>query len=119
LLISENGEELAAISKNIVDDLRPVGELETILVDMIIANIWRLKRLLRVERISVELRGQFELGETIPSDSANLIRYETTIERGIFRSLHELERRQAARLGEKPPIPTVVDIDVTHGAVSS
>lgn len=41
-----------------------------------------------------------------------LQRYETTIERSIFKTLHELQRLQAARLGESPTIPIAVDIDV-------
>ena len=33
-----------------------------------------------------------------------LIRYESSIERGIYKALHELQRLQAARMGEKPGI---------------
>ena len=42
-----------------------------------------------------------------------LIRYEANIERGIYKALHELQRIQAARAGEKPPAPIVVDVDVS------
>src|SRR5918994_1209006 len=44
------------------------------------------------------------LGRTFARDAdktnafSKLSRYETTIERGLYRALHELERRQAARL---------------------
>jgi len=59
------------------------------------------------------------LGRTFArdADSANafskLSRYETTIERGIYKALHELERRQAARLGGSVPPPVAVDVDVS------
>ncbi len=42
----------------------------------------------------------------------NILRYETTIERSVFRALHELERLQAKRNGEKPSLPGVLDIDI-------
>jgi hypothetical protein len=44
---------------------------------------------------------------------SNLSRYESRMERSLFRSLHELQRLQAARQGEPVPAPQVVDIDVT------
>ena len=57
------------------------------------------------------------LGRTFMRDagSANafskLSRYETNIERGLYKALHELERRQAARLGGNVPAPLAVDVD--------
>jgi len=59
------------------------------------------------------------LGRTFTRDAgganafSKLSRYETTIERGLYRALHELERRQAARLGGNVPAPLAVDIDVS------
>jgi hypothetical protein len=41
-----------------------------------------------------------------------ILRYETTIERSIFRALHELERIQAKRNGKDTPIPAVVDVNL-------
>lgn len=40
-------------------------------------------------------------------------RYETTLERSLFRTIHELQRLQAARSGEHVPLPAVVDGEVT------
>jgi len=45
-----------------------------------------------------------------------LLRYETTIERQIYKALHELLRLQSARRGEKPAIPVAVDVDVSEGS---
>ena len=50
-------------------------------------------------------------------DKANafskLSRYETAIERQLYKALHELECRQAARQSGSVPPPQVVDVDVT------
>ncbi|CAA9383576.1 MAG: hypothetical protein AVDCRST_MAG01-01-112 [uncultured Rubrobacteraceae bacterium] len=59
------------------------------------------------------------LGRTFARDAdranafSKLSRYETSIERQIYRALHELERRQAARSGAAPTPPQVVDVDVS------
>jgi hypothetical protein len=44
---------------------------------------------------------------------AKMSRYETSLERSLFKTLHELERRQAARQGKEVPVPLAVDIDVS------
>ena len=43
-------------------------------------------------------------------------RYETTLERSLFKALHELERRQAARDGQAVPLPMAVDVNVSGRA---
>ena len=59
------------------------------------------------------------LGRTFARDAdranafSKLSRYETAIERQLYKALHELERRQAARLGGSVPPPQVVDVDVS------
>jgi hypothetical protein len=52
------------------------------------------------------------------ANSANafskLSRYETTMERGLYKALHELQRLQAARAaGGGVPPPVAVDVDVS------
>ena len=49
-------------------------------------------------------------------DLNRLLRYETAIERQIYKALHELLRLQSARRGEKPAIPVAVDVDVSEGS---
>jgi hypothetical protein len=39
-------------------------------------------------------------------------RYEVTLERSLYRALHELQRLQAARAGQPVPLPEAVDVDV-------
>lgn len=43
---------------------------------------------------------------------ANVSRYETTLERSLFKSLHELERLQARRAGQAVAPPVVVDVNL-------
>jgi len=103
-----------------------------LLADRIVANFWRLKRALEVEKNAMEWRKNykeisFDLGDEpesqkkkkqikamiVNDDMEKLLRYETTIERSIYKALHELQRMQATRAGEKPPAPLAIDVDVS------
>jgi len=59
------------------------------------------------------------LGRTFARDAdqanafSKLSRYETAIERQLYRALHELERRQAARGGAAVTPPQVLDVEVS------
>ena len=44
---------------------------------------------------------------------SKLSRYETAIERHLYRALHELERRQATRRGAAVTPPQVLDVEVS------
>jgi hypothetical protein len=179
LLPGEDEEALRELDERLKDELQPVGGLENLLVDRIIASYWRLGRLGRVEagifawefygelarRARREARsytkeeggykdllppGTFPtttitdqekhqgalfkaremdakreaetatLGRTFirDSDGANafskLSRYEATIERSLYKALHELQRLQAGRRadGSVPP-PAAIDVDVS------
>ena len=177
LLPGEDEAALKELGERLRAELRPVGELEDLLVDRIIAAYWRLRRLGRVEAgiFAWELYGELAdrarseadtyernplprglletlrtpftladeqkhqealsraqemrakqdaetatLGRTFirDADKANafskLSRYETAIERSLYKALHELQRLQAARSteGHVPP-PAVVDVDVS------
>jgi hypothetical protein len=171
LLPGEDEAALKELGESLRDELQPVGELENLLVERIIAASWRLRRLGRVEagiftrelyrelakRARQEVRsyewsvldeigsGEItdkqkhkeaiskaeemeakqdtetaKLGRTFIRDASEanafskLSRYETAIERSLYKALHELQRRQAARLtrGNVPP-PMAVDVDVS------
>jgi hypothetical protein len=49
LLPGEDEEGLKELEENLRAELQPVGELENLLVDDIVAAYWRLRRLRRVE----------------------------------------------------------------------
>ena len=172
LLPGEDEAALTELGVRLRDELQPLGELETLLVDRIITAYWRLRRLGRVEtgifawerfeemakRAEHEAHG-FErdrdeylkvmnvtvtdeqrheealerarrmrseqkdetatLGRTFARDAnranafSKLSRYETAIERTLYRALHELERRQAARRGAAVTPPQVLDVEVS------
>ena len=124
LLPEENEEDLIALGKRLRLELAPEGEIELLLVERIIGNSWRLKRALQIEREMMEgdMSGVFSantLGKALSIDFANndtyskFVRYETSIERGIYKALHELQRIQAVRRGEQAPLPAAVDVDVS------
>ena len=54
------------------------------------------------------------LPDTLTLERLN--RYETTLERSLFKALHELERRQAARDGQTVPLPVAVDVNLSGPA---
>lgn len=128
LLSDENEAELVSLGKRLRQELVPDSELELILVDRITANTWRLRRAMQVEREMMEedrinLFGGSDkkksLGEALSGDFSNhdtygkFIRYEASLERGIYKALHELQRVQAARKGESTPPPVAIDVDVS------
>lgn len=44
------------------------------------------------------------------------IRYETSLENGLYKALHELQRVQAFRLGESAHVPVAVDVQSPEGS---
>jgi hypothetical protein len=128
LLKGEKKKNLEELGRRLRQELAPQGELEIILVDRIISSIWRLKRALKVETALMSYEYESGLYDDwnkrprderlalkdmlVESDNDVVQRYETTIERQIYRALHELIRLQGARKGEKPPAPIAVDVDV-------
>jgi hypothetical protein len=129
LLPDEDESSLVQLSEHLHSQLQPVGELESLLVERIIAAAWRLRRVLTVEAEIYEAessdrytREEYGLGMAFIRDAnganafSKLSRYETTIERGLYKALHELQRLQAARRAEAnvvPPLAVDVDVDVS------
>lgn len=138
LLEGEDGETLAELGKRIRQEIKPIGEIELILSERIIANVWRLKRALESERATMEWekfnndtdldwnqrnddeaqlqcqKQRRKMGNMVTNKRVEkIIRYETTIEKGIYKALHELQRIQSARAGNKPSVPLAVDVDVS------
>lgn len=138
LLQDENRADLVSLGKELRSELAPASELELMLVDRITANVWRLRRVMQIEREMIEDDVQPKahdkdqriktLGQAVSYDFSHcdtygkLIRYEASIERGIYKALHELQRLQAIRNGESVPPPVAIDVtlsgDQTDGFVS-
>lgn len=121
ILSEENESELVDYGRKIRTELKPANEMEMLFVERIIVNTWRLKRALKAEKQMIEhdMQGEKNFGAALSYDFANydsygkFTRYETCLERGIYKALHELQRLQAKRNGENVPPPVSVDVDVS------
>ena len=130
-LPDEDVNEFAGFSQRLHTGLSPVGEMEEILVDRIVSATWRLRRVLRIEkeiyRIEMEdlrnIISKYDLGTAFIREGrngfSNLSRYETAIERGLYRALHELQRLQAVRTINPTQPPVAVDVDVNISKTSA
>ena len=56
------------------------------------------------QSVSHDLKGQNIL--------TKFIRYESQVERSLFKAMHELERMQALRLGKETSVPVAIDVDI-------
>ncbi len=127
LLPGEDAQQFARLQRGVRTELRPQGEVESFLAQRAAAGMWRLNRLLRVE---AHLFGEPEVPALVKGEGpgavfrcetqlnanafATLLRYETEIERGVYRALHEIERRQATRAGNHLPPPLAVQLTVSE-----
>jgi hypothetical protein len=119
LVPGEREADLVDFGKRLRAQLAPAGELELLLADRIVSCGWRLRRLLRVEsRLFKEDGTQLEQAFSAygREKMAVLSRYEATIERSLYKALHELQRLQAARPGKTVPLPETVDVEVSFAA---
>ena len=115
LVKGENEADLVQFGKRLRAQLRPAGELEILLVERIISTAWRLRRLIAVETLLFNREHQLDAAFSSygREKMGVLSRYEVTLERSLYRALHELQRLQASRHGESVPLPQAVDLDVT------
>jgi len=107
-----------------VQALAPADAVEEALAERIILCSWRLRRAERAEaaRLNSEAAERARdyparrnaidtaLRDGYPT-MAMIARYETQIERSLFRAIASLERRQARRAGEAVPAPILVAFD--------
>lgn len=122
ILAGEDGASLNDFHERMWSELQPSGELETLLVDRIISSAWRLRRLIRVEVDIFRREMESVFGERADVGGAfirdgkgadafsKLSRYESSIERSLYRALHELWRLQAERTGQPVTPPAVIEV---------
>ena len=131
LLDGEDSTVLDQLRAGLMSEYEPKGSLEMFLVERLLADIWRIKRALAVERCTGELarvqvrnemfaidRYETEFGHEQAIKSApitdenneKILRYLTSIDRSFYRTLHELQRVQASR--KEGVMPNSVAIDV-------
>ena len=115
----ESEAELVDLGKRLRRQLAPVGELELLLVDRIVAAAWRLRRAIALETMLFDTeRGDSSAyyGALAYKGDQNklqlLSRYELTLERSLYKALHELQRLQAERQGIPVQPPTAIDMTV-------
>ena len=114
--------------------LRRISRMETEMIDKVLEDALREKKSesYQSQRNPIDTifgsaltspehdLNSISLGEAvtrqIQSDDVifKLYRYEAHIERGLFRSLHELQRLQATRHGQDVPVPIALDITTNH-----
>lgn len=81
-------------------------------------NSLKWKTLLKTQAIE-DMRMKFTLGRAIyeelksRSTLATFQRYESSIEKSLFKSLHELQRLQSARYGWPASIPAALDLNIS------
>ena len=114
LLADENAEEYDALAAALFEQLAPAPGVEELLVDDVVATLWRLQRLQRVETalyaigssapVLVALRRSGEtdaaVGVAFSTQAASfsvLSRYETAMVNRLRHSLADLEHLQEAR----------------------
>lgn len=128
LLPDEDEKTLVEFGKRLRSQLQPIGELETFLEDRIITSAWRLRRILALEidifeKNKINHYGKEQSpGRIFQYNSktfAQLNRYETCIEKSLYKALHELQRLQVTRNeGNDPSPPQVLDVDFSTATES-
>ena len=126
LIEGECASELDEIRNRLLKELKPSGEIESILVDRIVSGVWRLKRCLKIESQVIEFESsgiqEYEQGFFRTRKRTNkelsqlralkitegknrleeLSKYETILERQIYKALSVLDKlRQNGSVSEK------------------
>lgn len=113
----EEEHELVAFGKRMRAELAPIGELELALADRLVSLAWRIRRLTSIEGELLEdgnkeFQPSRAFGGYTGEKLQRLSRYETTLDRQFYRTLHELQRLQAARRGQNVPPPEAVNVSI-------
>lgn len=123
LLHNEDEAALVELGKNLRAQLQPIGEMEVFLVDRIITCAWRLRRVLSAE-VSVlkeqctDIFGEEKsIGLAFIRDGngsdtiSRLSRYESAIERSLYKALDRLLQLQEIRRGSETPVTEIISVE--------
>jgi hypothetical protein len=121
LIKGESEADLVHFGKRLRAALAPVGELELMLADRIVSTSWRLRRLVVVESalFNKEQTPDHAFDSYGREKMGVLSRYEITLERSLFKALHELQRLQAGRGGGSVPPTEAADVEVSVSVVNA
>jgi len=115
IIREEDSRALQALMDDLFTTLQPQGKLEQVLTEKIGTTLWRLQRLITAE--SKALEDKDWMGELRKIQEAyntailsSISRYESNLERTLYRALHELQRLQGMRQGQTVVAPIAVDI---------
>lgn len=115
---AETRAELETFSQRLYTTLCPQGMMEELLVEKIVNAAWRLRRVTAVEQEIFNKENNFygltTLEECFRGMNGSCIhtlsRYESTLERNLYKAIHELQRIQAMRLGQTGPTAITVEM---------
>lgn len=121
LLPGESKKAWEQLHCDLRQDLQPHGEVEELLVDRVAAAVWKLRRAAQFEAgvLEAEEVAAIGAGRAVWRDANKgqalglVVRYSRSSEASLYQALHELERRQARRLGHGGGVPIPVAVDVT------
>lgn len=124
----EAAEEFDQFAAELLAQLAPAGALEVVFAIRVVQAAWRLRRAIRLEQqilqadhgpggAKYDKYGAMaeQLGWRVSETDkyGRLCRYESHLDRALYRALHELQRLQAARAGQAAPAPLAVDVHVS------
>src|SRR6476659_4112796 len=91
LIKGESEADLVGFEKRLRAQLAPVGELELLFADRVVSSAWRLRRALAVEAFLFDKEDTPDraFAGYAAQKMTILSRYEGTLERGLFKALHE------------------------------
>ena len=105
LFPGEDPHLLAELRDRLTAEVQPVGEMETLLLELIISSCWRIKRLAVYEKNNVRFSRDYRY--SLPE---KIMRYINTLERQIYKAAHELVKVQNARIKAECPPPDFASI---------
>jgi hypothetical protein len=140
----DNAEGYQALLVELSSELQPVGPIETFMVESAALDIVRSRRARHLEAEYItsvlhpptfgapldDFKNLLEpvlqdpgLPAAIGPESAQKLlgfqRYESTFRSWFFKTLHELERLQRTRQGERVPAPAVLDVNIHAGTAGA
>lgn len=107
VLDDESEEEFEKVREAFHEQFKPEGFLEMLFWERALSAIWRLSRIGKIESLIIKNSGNFPFEEGKICDAfggysggqlALMSRYEITLEKILFKSLHELQVLQYARM---------------------